>query len=47
MSGPLDTAWALHQAWPASHLVVLDTGHGGNTFPDALKKALGGYRHLD
>lgn len=28
VSGPLDTAWELHKAWPASRLVVLDdAGH--------------------
>ncbi|GAB3284862.1 prolyl aminopeptidase [Kineosporia babensis] len=30
VSSPLDTAWGLHQAWPASRLVVIgDEGHGG------------------
>jgi len=30
ISGPLDTAWSLHQALPASELVVIaDEGHGG------------------
>ena len=30
VSGPLDTAWALHKAWPGSELVVVeDAGHGG------------------
>jgi proline iminopeptidase len=30
VSGPLDTAWALHRAWPDSELVVVgDAGHGG------------------
>lgn len=30
VSGPLDTAWALHRAWPGSELVVVgDAGHGG------------------
>lgn len=47
VSGPLDIAWALHQAWPASRLVVLDAGHGGGTFPDELRKALDGFRQLD
>jgi proline iminopeptidase len=28
ISGPLDTAWELHKAWPASRLVVVDdAGH--------------------
>jgi proline iminopeptidase len=30
LSGPLDGAWRLSQAWPDSHLVVVDDeGHGG------------------
>ena len=30
VSSPLDTAWALHQAWPGSRLVVVgDAGHSG------------------
>jgi proline iminopeptidase len=30
VSGPLDTAWHLHRAWPGSELVVVeDDGHGG------------------
>jgi proline iminopeptidase len=30
VSGPLDVAWRMHQAWPDSELVVLgDAGHGG------------------
>lgn len=41
VSGPLDTAWRLHRAWPASELVVLgDAGHGGNGFSDAIRDAL-------
>ena len=32
VSGPLDTAWALHKAWPASRLVVVDdAGHFGGS----------------
>ena len=28
VSGPLDTAWELHKAWPASRLVIVDdAGH--------------------
>ena len=31
VSSPLDTAWALHRAWPGSELVVVeDAGHGGD-----------------
>ena len=41
VSGPLDTAWDLHRAWPASRLVVLDdAGHGGDTMTTALVEAL-------
>jgi proline iminopeptidase len=33
VSGPLETAWRLHQAWPGSELVVIDdAGHGGGSF---------------
>ena len=47
VSGPLDTAWALHRAWPDSQLVVLDdAGHGGAGFPEAMTAALDGFRGL-
>lgn len=37
VSGPLDTAWALHRAWPGSELVVLDdTGRGGGSMTSAI-----------
>ncbi|MFF3064411.1 prolyl aminopeptidase [Oerskovia sp. NPDC057915] len=40
VSGPLDVAWRLHQAWPGSELVVLEgAGHGGPGFPEALVAA--------
>jgi len=43
VSGPLDTAWDLHRAWPASRLVVLeDAGHGGDTMTSAMVEALDG-----
>jgi proline iminopeptidase len=30
VSSPLETAWKLHKAWPASELVVVpNDGHGG------------------
>jgi proline iminopeptidase len=40
VSGPLDTAWQLHKAWPASELVVIDdaghfTGRMGEEFSAA------------
>jgi proline iminopeptidase len=41
VSGPLDTAWRLHQAWPGSRLVVVeDAGHGGGSFGREIVKAL-------
>lgn len=41
VSGPLDTAWDLHRAWPASRLVVCDdAGHGGTTMTTAMIAAL-------
>lgn len=42
VSGPLDTAWDLHRAWPGSHLVVIeDEGHGGAGMTAAWIEALG------
>ncbi|MGH3934057.1 MAG: prolyl aminopeptidase [Pseudonocardiaceae bacterium] len=47
VSGPLDTAWHLHRAWPGSRLVVLDdAGHGGGSFTSELVTALDGVRTL-
>jgi proline iminopeptidase len=41
VSSPLDTAWRLHEGWPASRLVVVeDAGHGGGSFPDEMAAAL-------
>jgi proline iminopeptidase len=40
VSGPLDTAWQLHRAWPGSELVVLDdAGHGGTSTTAAVVAA--------
>jgi proline iminopeptidase len=40
VSGPLDTAWDLHKAWPGSRLVVCeDAGHGGTTMTAAMVDA--------
>ena len=40
VSGPLDVAWRMHQAWPDSELVVLgDAGHGGGSMPAAVVAA--------
>ncbi len=47
VSGPLDTAWDLHRAWPASRLVVLDqAGHGGADMTTEMVAALDGFRNL-
>jgi proline iminopeptidase len=47
ISGPLDTAWTLHRAWPGSELVIVDdAGHGGGRFPDAVTDALHRLRAL-
>lgn len=41
VSSPLSTAWALHQAWPGSELVVLEgTGHGGAPMTAAAVEVL-------
>ena len=40
VSGPLDTAWHMHQAWPDSALVVIeDAGHGGGSMAAAVVAA--------
>ncbi|MCW2507407.1 MAG: pip [Modestobacter sp.] len=40
VSGPLDTAWHMHQAWPDSALVVIeDAGHGGGSMSAAVVAA--------
>jgi proline iminopeptidase len=44
VSGPLDTAWDLHLAWPGSRLVVVDDGHGGEAMTAATIEALDGFR---
>jgi proline iminopeptidase len=45
VSSPLDTAWDLHRAWPASRLVVCeDAGHGGTDMTSAMVDALDGFR---
>ncbi|GLY29427.1 prolyl aminopeptidase [Kineosporia sp. NBRC 101731] len=41
VSSPLDTAWDLHRAWPASRLVVIgDEGHGGEAMMQEWIRAL-------
>jgi len=45
VSGPMDTAWDLHRAWPASQLVILDNaGHGGADMTQAITDALDNFR---
>lgn len=40
VSGPLITAWELHQRWPASRLVVIENeGHGGKDLGAAVRRA--------
>ena len=40
VSGPLITAWELHQRWPASRLVVIvHEGHGGKDLSAAVIRA--------
>lgn len=47
ISGPLDTAWALHRALPGSQLIVVNNaGHGGTGFPEAMTAALDGFHDL-
>lgn len=41
VSSPLDTAWELHKAWPASRLVVVgDAGHFGGSMGDQFAAAI-------
>jgi proline iminopeptidase len=41
VSGPLDTAWDLHRAWPGSRLVVIGSdGHFGEGMASAWIGAL-------
>jgi proline iminopeptidase len=47
VSGPLETAWRLHHAWPDSRLIVLeDAGHGGGSFTSELVGALDNFSSL-
>jgi proline iminopeptidase len=47
VSSPLDTAWAIHRAWPGSEIVVLgDTGHGGASLWSQLTAGLDSFRSL-
>jgi proline iminopeptidase len=41
VSGPLDTAWHMHRAWPGSELVVIgDAGHSSASMGPALAAAI-------
>jgi len=41
VSGPLQTAWQLHQSWSESRLVVVETeGHGGSAMVTEFTKAI-------
>jgi proline iminopeptidase len=47
VSGPLEVAWRLHNAWPASELRVLeDAGHGGGSFTLEMVRALDSFRGM-
>ncbi|MBV9878054.1 MAG: prolyl aminopeptidase [Verrucomicrobia bacterium] len=44
VSGPLSTAWQLHQRWSGSQLVVVETeGHGGPVMIKEFAKAIAGF----
>jgi proline iminopeptidase len=47
VSGPLETAWRLHQYWPATKLVIVDdAGHGGRNFATEFVAAIDQMRYL-
>ncbi len=47
VSGPLDTAWELHKAWPASRLIVVDdAGHSGGSLNHEMQAAVTGLADL-
>jgi hypothetical protein len=44
ISGPLQTAWQLHQRWSNSRLLVIETeGHGGAVMWNEFTKAIAGF----
>jgi proline iminopeptidase len=44
ISGPVDTAWRLHQHWPASSLTIVeDEGHGGPIMMQLMCDAIDGF----
>ena len=43
LSGPLDAAWRIHQAWSGSELIIVDEeGHGGGTMAMHWRRILAG-----
>lgn len=40
VSSPLDGPWRLHQAWPGSELIVVDSGHGGDQMWAEVRRVL-------
>ncbi|GAB3925497.1 hypothetical protein GCM10011575_05870 [Microlunatus endophyticus] len=40
VSGPAITPWLLHQQWPASELIIIDEGHGGEIMIEATVDAI-------
>lgn len=41
LSSPLDAPWHIHQAWPGSHLVIVDDeGHGGDSMMHTWRRVL-------
>jgi proline iminopeptidase len=41
LSSPLDAPWRIHQAWPGSQLIIVDSdGHGGDTMASHVGRAL-------
>jgi proline iminopeptidase len=44
ISGPLQTAWRLHQCWSKSRLIVVETeGHGGGVMWNEFSKAIANF----
>jgi proline iminopeptidase len=44
VSGPLQTAWQLHQCWSKSRLIVVETeGHGGAVMWNEFSKAIANF----
>ena len=44
VSGPLGTAWQLHQRWSESQLIVVETeGHGGSVMIKEFAEAIANF----